>query len=135
MISKALEWASVFIEVQLWGSIKGHSFVRAFEIKRYIRKCVKMPCKWESLFIGAQLGNLEGICLPGLFERKGKYIWVPFLDPEDIKILSLGAIWKFSKWAGLSGADIRLWGTKDLSIRSRCIGTVIAQTHCKSSSL
>jgi hypothetical protein len=28
--------------------------------------------------------------LPGLFERKGKYIWVPLLEPEDIKILSLG---------------------------------------------
>jgi hypothetical protein len=28
--------------------------------------------------------------LLGLFERKGKYIWIPFMDPEDIKILSLG---------------------------------------------
>jgi len=35
--------------------------------------------------------------LPELFERKGWYIWVPFLDPEDIKILSLGAIWDFGK--------------------------------------
>jgi len=25
------------------------------------------------------------------------YIWAPFLDPEDIKSLSLGAIWCFSK--------------------------------------
>ena len=25
----------------------------------------------------------------GTFERKEKYIWVPFLDPEVIKILSL----------------------------------------------
>ena len=31
----------------------------------------------------------------GTFQRKEKYIWVPFLDPEAIKILSLGAIWKF----------------------------------------
>jgi hypothetical protein len=36
-------------------------------------------------------GKLEGIRLPGFSERKGKYIWVPFLDLEDIKILSLGA--------------------------------------------
>jgi hypothetical protein len=36
------------------------------------RRCVK----W---------GNLVGIHLPGLSERKGKYIWIPFLDPEDIR--------------------------------------------------
>ena len=61
-----------------------------------------MPCKQVSHSIGALLGNLEGICLPGLFERKGQYIWVPFLDPADIKILSLGAIWNFGKGTGLS---------------------------------
>jgi hypothetical protein len=44
----------------------------------------------------------EGIHLLGHFERQGKYIWVPFLDPEDIKILSLGAIWNLSKGIGLS---------------------------------
>jgi len=46
------------------------------------------------------------------FERKGEYIWFPFLEPEDINILSLGAIWNFGKGTGLSWADIRLWGTK-----------------------
>jgi hypothetical protein len=46
-----------------------------------------MPCKRVSLSIGAPLGNLEGIRLPGLFEEKGQHIWVPFLDSEDIKIL------------------------------------------------
>ena len=51
-----------------------------------------MPCKWVSLSIGAPLGNLEGDCLPQLSERKGNYIWVAFLDPEDIKILCLGTI-------------------------------------------
>ena len=39
-----------------------------------------------------------GDSLTGTFERKGLYIWVPFLDPEDIKILSLG---NFSKGTGL----------------------------------
>jgi len=34
------------------------------------------------------------------------------LDPQDIKILSLGAIWNFGKGTGLSWVDIRLWGTK-----------------------
>jgi len=54
-----------------------------------------MPCKRVFLSIEAPLGNLERIRLPGLSERKGKHIWVPFLDPEDIKILSLGAVWNF----------------------------------------
>jgi hypothetical protein len=30
------------------------------------------------------------------------YMWVPFLEPEDMKILSLGAIWNFGKGTGLS---------------------------------
>jgi len=47
-----------------------------------------MPCKRVSLYIGALLGNLEGVRMPGL-ERNEWYIWVPFLDLEVIKILSL----------------------------------------------
>jgi hypothetical protein len=39
--------------------------------------------------------------LLGLIERKGECIWVSFLDPEDIKVLSLGAIWSFGKGTGL----------------------------------
>ena len=73
-----------------------------------------MPCKRVSLSIGAPLGNLEWIRLMGLFKRKGKYIWVPFLDPEDIKILSLGAIWKFGKGTGLSWAVVKGQGSPEL---------------------
>jgi hypothetical protein len=61
MLSKALEWASVSKWALLLGNMKGRSFLRAFEIKRYIKRCVKMPCKQVSLSIGALLGNLEGI--------------------------------------------------------------------------
>jgi hypothetical protein len=43
-----------------------------------------------------------GFHLPGLLTEKKKYIWVPFLDPEAIKILNLGAIWNFGKGTGLS---------------------------------
>jgi hypothetical protein len=71
MLSKALEWSSVSIVATLLGNMEGRSFLRAFEINRYIKRYVKMPCKWVSLSIGARLGNLEGIHLPGLFERKG----------------------------------------------------------------
>jgi hypothetical protein len=38
-----------------------------------------------------------GDSFAGTFERKGYNIWVPFLGPENIKILSLGAIWKLVK--------------------------------------
>jgi len=43
-----------------------------------------------------------GLFAGGTIERKQKYICVSFLDPEAIKILSLGAIWNFSKGTGLS---------------------------------
>ena len=74
----------------------------------------------------------EGDLLAGPFERKGQYMWVPFLDPEDITILSVGAIWNFGKGTGLYRADIRLWGTKGLSIGPRCIRALRARTQCKS---
>jgi hypothetical protein len=48
------------------------------------------------------LGEPGGGSFTGTFERREKYIWVPFLDPEDIKVLSLGTIWNFSKGTGLS---------------------------------
>ena len=89
-----------------------------------------MPCKRVSLSKGALLGNLEGVRLPGFFREKQEYIWVPFLDREDIKILSLGATWNFSKGRGLSWVAIRLWGTNGSSIRPRCIGTIRAGTQC-----
>jgi hypothetical protein len=38
------------------------------------------------------------------------YLGCFFLDPEDIKILSLGAIWNISKRTGVPWTLIRLWG-------------------------
>ena len=38
--------------------------------KRYIKRDVKIPCKGVSLSIGALLGNLKGIRLPGLLSEK-----------------------------------------------------------------
>jgi len=96
------ELAYVSLEAPLLVHMEGRSFLRAFETKRYIKRYLQMPCKRVSLSIGAPLGNLDGLRRSGLFEGKGKNIWVPFLDPEDIKILSLGAIWNFGKGTGLS---------------------------------
>jgi hypothetical protein len=45
-----------------------------------------MPCKRASLFIGALFGEPGGVSFAGTFEREEKYIWVPFIDPEAIKI-------------------------------------------------
>jgi hypothetical protein len=70
MLSKNLEWASVSIGAPLLGNMEGCSFLGAFEINRYIKIYVKMPCKRVSFSIGAPLGKLDGIRLPGLFERK-----------------------------------------------------------------
>jgi hypothetical protein len=67
MLSKALAWASVSIGAPLLGNMEGWSFLRASETKRYITRYVNMSCRKVSLSIGALLGNLEGIYLPGLF--------------------------------------------------------------------
>jgi len=71
MFSKALEWASVSIEATLLRNMEGRSFLRTFEIKRYIKNYVKMPFKQVSFSIEAPLGNLEEIRLSVLFARKG----------------------------------------------------------------
>jgi len=42
-----------------------------------------------------------------------KHVWALFfLDSEDVKSLSLGAIWNFNKGTGLPLLGIRLWGTE-----------------------
>ena len=51
---------------------------------------IHMSCKRVSLSIRVMLKNLEGFLLLGLLREKIKYIWVPFLELEDTKILSLG---------------------------------------------
>jgi len=40
-------------------------------LKRYIKRAVKMPYKRVFLSIGAPLGNLDGIRLPELLEKRG----------------------------------------------------------------
>jgi hypothetical protein len=43
------------------------SFLRAFEIKRYIKRYVKIPCKRVSLPIGAPFRESGGNSLAGTF--------------------------------------------------------------------
>jgi len=47
-----------------------------------------------------------------LASLKQVYLGSFFLDPEDIKHLSLETIWNFSKGTGIPWTDIRLCGTK-----------------------
>jgi hypothetical protein len=45
MLRTALEWASVSIGAPLLENMEGHCFLRAFGIKTYIKRHVKIPCK------------------------------------------------------------------------------------------
>jgi hypothetical protein len=45
VLGKALEWASVSTGTLLLGNMEGRCSHRAFEIKRYIKRYVKIPCK------------------------------------------------------------------------------------------
>jgi hypothetical protein len=66
MLSKAVEWVSVSIGAPLLGNMEGRCFLRAFEIKRYIKRCAKMPCKRLSLNRGP-IGEPGGDLLAGTF--------------------------------------------------------------------
>ena len=68
----------------------------------HVLRYVKMQCKRVSLSIVTLFGNLDGVHLSGRLIVKKKYIWVPFLDSEGNKILSMGAIWNIRKGTGLS---------------------------------
>jgi hypothetical protein len=82
MLSKALAWVSVSIGVPLLGNMEGRSFYRDCDIKKYIKKYVIMSFKQVSVSIGAPLGSLEGICLPGLSGYKKIIYLCSFLGPS-----------------------------------------------------
>jgi hypothetical protein len=60
MLSKALAWVSVSIGAPLLGNMEGHSFLSDLEIKRYIKRYVKMSCKWVSLSLHRGPGGEHG---------------------------------------------------------------------------
>jgi hypothetical protein len=67
MLSKALEWASVSVWALLLENMEGHCFLRAFEIKRYIKRDVKVPCNRVSLSIWGPVGECGGYSLTKTF--------------------------------------------------------------------
>ena len=102
MLSEARKWASASLWAPLLGYMEVPIFLRALLFRGIFvmfSREMQMPCKRLSLFIGTLLGNLERVHLPGFLREKKKYISVPSLDPQEVKILSMGAIWNFSKGA------------------------------------
>jgi len=71
-----------------------------------------MLCRQVFLSSRAPLANLERVCLRGLLREKKKYFWAPFLGPEVIKILCLGA----------TAPMIRYGAQRAHLLRPRCIG-------------
>jgi hypothetical protein len=74
VLSKALALVSVSIGAPLLGNLEGCSFLRAYEIKRYIKGDVKMPCKQVSLSKGVALGNLGDSPATTLREKRIVYL-------------------------------------------------------------
>jgi hypothetical protein len=70
MFSEALEWASVSIWALLLGNMEERSFLRAFEINKYIKGYVKMPCKRVSFPIGARWGTWRGFACQDFLREK-----------------------------------------------------------------
>jgi hypothetical protein len=61
--------------------MEGRSFLRAFEINRYIKRYVKMPCRQVLLSIGARWGT-GGDSLAGTFREKRIVYLGSFLGPR-----------------------------------------------------
>jgi hypothetical protein len=61
MLSKALKWVSVSIGALLLENMEGRCLLRAFEIKRYMKRYVNMPCRWVSLSVGPCWGTWMGL--------------------------------------------------------------------------
>jgi len=106
MLSKASKWASASTGDPLLGNMKGGGFFLTAFLSRgiFMRSSRDMQ---NALLTGISLhrspvGEPGGGSFAGIFEKgKKKYIWVPLLDPEVIKIC-LGVIWNFSKGTVLS---------------------------------
>jgi len=91
--------------------MEGRSFPRPFgegkifflgEISvRNLKNIFKKLRKRAAGSIGGPVGEPAGGSFTGNFERKRESLsWSLFFEPEDIKILILGAIWMFSKEQG-----------------------------------
>jgi len=57
------------------------------------------------------------------------HIWVPFSWTQMTLKVKSGVHLELQQGTGLPWTDFRLWGTKGLFIRPRCIGTIRVQVQ------
>jgi hypothetical protein len=73
MSSKARKWALASIGAPLLGNREGRFFLMAFLFRRIFMRFsreMQMPWKRVSLSMGALLGKMEGVRLPGFLREK-----------------------------------------------------------------
>jgi hypothetical protein len=84
---QVLEWASVSIGDPLLGNMERRSILRVFEIKKYIKRYVNMPCQRVSVSIGAPYGGPGEDLLAGTFwikKKKKRIVYLgSFLDSRE----------------------------------------------------
>ena len=84
MFLKPLEWASASIGATLLRNKEGCPGLRAFEVKRYIKRYVKMY-QWERIHLHrGHAGETSEDLLVGTFWEKRKIYLSSFLDPENL---------------------------------------------------
>ena len=95
----------------------------------YLLGLSKSPlCRWCEA--GEETSSHVVCECEALTPRRHAYLASFFLEPGDIKNLSLGAIWNYSK---AEGSHDSIWGTKGLcQLRPRCIGAESSRTHMRS---
>ena len=84
-----------------WGTGRGDHWLGTFRDGQKRAQEIFKRRLWQqaTLSTGVPLGNLEEkVHLPGILRYRN--IWALFLDPENIRSLSLGVIWNFSKGLG-----------------------------------
>ena len=104
-VKYGLEMGDCFHRGPTFGEHGRCFFLRAFLFRGIFMRLLQD--RQNTLYMGISLhrgpaGEPGGGLFARIFDRKEKYIWVPFLDPEDMNILSLEVIWNYSKGTGLS---------------------------------
>jgi len=85
----------------LLGNIEGARLSQALR-ERHIKRDVKMSCEPVFFSVGATLGNLEGILLPGLLSENDSITGFLPWTQRTLKFFNLEVIWIFGKGTGLS---------------------------------
>jgi len=80
-----------------------------------------LPLDKNKCLLHLHTTNVTVTCLP--------YLGSFFLDPEDIRLLGMGAIWNFVKGTGLLKPSTEYGAQKTCQLRPMCIGPERARTQ------